>query len=330
MKNKRNILIIFLIIIIVFAIILTSQLTLRKFKSKNLNTDISFETYDLYKPNKNIKYDDKRDIELYKDYIITEDVKRYEYTLFDSEKSVVGTIYIDDNGYLHVSSENDYDDIIVSKTKFRTMLANPKSFEYDNILIYLISEDNKLHYLKLSDSDIRKSIIGDIYTRWPVKNFTTISYNNDIEPSGNTLFVLEEDNNIFEVVSRYRYIPNVKFIFDHIMVFEDNTIANVYGAIFEDKYGSYYKIKYIFNTTSNDKLTTQDFIVVITETNELILISDSEGFEKIHVANSKVKNVEFNKNVPFIPGELVIELESGDKINFTGSCSSYFCVNELD
>ena len=320
------------LLIAIIALIVIGVVGLTLYKGKILdkittNDKLIFTAYQPSNKKANLKWPDEKDEVLYKDSIITTDVKEVEYTFYDKIKSIIGKIYIDNNNLLHITDDNDYRDKVTSTVKFKTMKTRESRDMYDSIYVYLISTDNKLYVLILKSNNIYEYQISEITTKRQVLNFTNLSYDNDMYPSGNTLFVLENDGNIYDIFSGNRYMENVKFIFDTIAVYNDNTISNIYGNMFENKDGKNYKIKYVFDTSASNELIGEDAIIIITEDNELIVINE---YKKFSVANLKVKSVKFDKNMPFISGKIVLELENGKEIKLNGSCSLYYCTNEFD
>ena len=325
MKSKNILIIIAIIVIIAFI-----GLTLYKFNFKNIKDKPVFATYEIADNKKNYNWPDEKDNELYKEYIITENRKKINYEFSYGNEKIVGEIYIDDEGFLHITETNEKNDkLLLPAVKFKTMFAREDMQSIGMIWVYLISEDNDLSYLTLRSNNINEVSVIKIDTKYPVTNFTNLNYYNDSPPSRNTFFVLEEDGNIYEIMSGYRYIPNVKFLFESIAVFDDNTMANPYGLMLQDRNGNNYKIKYIFNTSSKnkDKLFGEDAQIIITEDDQLFAIN---SYTHISIANSKVKTIKFDKRLPFESGALYIELENYAEFNFDAYCSTYYCVNEFD
>ena len=326
MKFKNGLLIAIIAIIVIGVV----GLTLYKGKILNkitTNDKLIFTAYQPTNKKANLKWPDEKDEDLYKDNIITTDVKEVEYTFYDNKKSIIGRIYIDDNNLLHITDDNDYRDKITSTIKFKTMHTRESRDIYDSIYVYLISTDNTLYILTLSSNNIYEYKIYDMITKYPVLNFTDLSYDNDVSPSGNTLFVLEKDGNIYDIFSGNRYREKVKLIFDSIVVYDDNTMSTVYGNMFENRDGKKYKMKYVFDTSASNELIGEDAIIIITEDNELIVINE---YKKFSVANLKVKSVKFDKKIPFVSGNIVLELENNKEIKLNGFCSSYYCINDFE
>lgn len=327
MKLKKYILFFIIIILIIFIIILT----LYKFKKSDnneINDDIIYSTYYPSNSKKDLKYDDILDEEVYADYI-EEPMTSVNYTIINDLKSITGKIYIDKNNDLHITDDIEDIDKVISELKFKD-LKPLESDTYNALYIYLISNDNKLYYMMLDSNNIYDAAVYEIEMNKPVLSFSDISYDNDVSPSASTLFVLCDDGNIYEVASRLRYHNNIKLVFGSVMVYEDNTMSNIYGKMFEDKNGNYYKIKYIFNALESDNFLDKPVGIIITEDNQLIVSILDEEYRRINVANKKLKNIEFDKKAPFVTGKLKLEFEGGKKMEFDANCSVYYCINNFD
>ena len=328
--KKNNILVILIILIVIFIGFLSYYKFSNKKEESNINVEESkLINLELINVKKDLKYDLILDEEKYRDNIITKVELTEDYNFFHDEKSINGSVYIDQDGLLHIKNEVDKDDKIISNVKFKT-LYSPRTEDYDGIYIYLISNTNNLYYMALKENNLTNVVVEKIETKYPVLNFTDISYNNDISPSGNTLFVLEQDGNIYEVASGLRYHENIKLIFDNIMVYEDNTISNVYGEMLEDENGNYFKIKYIFNSNGEDAYLEHYAIIIITEDDRLISIPHNDYSHYAYLDSYKVKSVKFDQKYPFQLGKLEIQLEDNAVFEFKAKCSIWYCPNELD
>ena len=100
MKFKNGLLIAIIALIVIGVV----GLTLYKGKILNkitTNDKLIFTAYQPTNKKANLKWPDEKDEVLYKDSIITTDVKEVEYTFYDKIKSIIGKIYIDNNNLLH-------------------------------------------------------------------------------------------------------------------------------------------------------------------------------------------------------------------------------------
>ena len=323
---KKKILIFIIIVLVIFI----SFLSIYKFNGDNsvVNTDLAFTTLNPKNKKIDLKYDYELDEEKYKEYIL-DDVKTINFTMYRNDKSVEGRIYIDNEKKLHITDDLLNYDNTISNLKVKTIKADENDM-FDAMYVYLITEDKKLFYMSLKSNNVYDAEIYEIFTNRPVLGFSDISYENDISPSSNTLFVLCDDGNIYEVSSGLRYHENIKLIFDNIMIYEDNTISNVYGGMFEDENGKYYKIKYIFNVAQSDTFLGKEVLIIITEDNEAIIALKPDRYMEIHVADTKVKTVEFEPKFPFVLGKLTLVFENGKRFELQANCSTYFCINEFD
>ena len=327
MKIKKYILLFIIIILIVFIVILT----LYKFKNSDnneINDDIIYSTFYPVNTKKDLKYDYMLDEEVYADYI-EKPMISMDFSIINNLKSITGKIYIDKNNELHITDDLESIDKVISELKFKD-LKPLESDEYGALYVYLISNDNKLYYLMLDTNNIYDAAVYEIEMNKPVLRFSNISYDNDVSPSSSTLFVLCSDGNIYEVTSKLRYHNNIKLVFGRVMVYEDNTMSNIYGKMFEDNNGNYYKIKYIFNALASDAFLDKPVGIIITEDNQLIVSIIDEYYRRINVANKKIKNIEFDKKSPFVTGKLKLEFEGGKKMEFDANCSVYYCINNFD
>lgn len=277
---------------------------------------------------KDLIYDNELDKVTYSDKIINNDVTSVDYTFYDNAKSIVGKIYIGEDKKLYISNDNEYDVVKVSNLKFKTIytLENTNS---SGLHTYLITEDNKLYYFGLLTNNIRNVKLIEIETKYNVISFVNVRFQDDMVPADNKVFVLESDGNIYEINSGLRYKENIKSIFNAILAFEDNTVANLYGKMLEDKYGNYYKIKYMFLADANKKYIDYKSIILITEDNKMLSVLAEDDFDYVYEDVAKVKNIVFNKQMPFIEGELVIELDDDSKYTFNAFCSAYYCINDF-
>lgn len=327
MKKNR-----ILIIIICLILIGLVAVTIYKFNNKKEEKNTSFKNSELIitkltRKKTDIEYSDVLDKETYSDNIIYEYLER-TYTFYDAKKTIEGRVYLDENKNLHITNENNYEDVKVSNIKFKSLYGDNSEYE-NGMYIHLISEDNKLYYFGLLSSNLKDFELKEIPTKYKVLNFVDISFDNDINPDMYKLFVLADDGNIYEVFSGLRYSKDIKSIFNYVLVFKDKTMTNQIGNIFEDKDGNPYKIKYIFSVKSNEEYIPYDSIMIITEDNKLIATLYEDNFAYIYEETLKIKDISFDKYNPFIYGNLKINF--GDEVvNFEAMCSSYYCVNEFN
>ena len=168
MKKK----LIYIIIIVFIALI---GLTIYKYKvyEKNKNNYFFSDTIP-EKTKNNIVYSEKKDQEIYKEYIITNDLKGVEYRYIDNNKSITGKIYIDDNKNLYITDIVNKKIYKPSDYKFKTL--HKRENDYNEVNVYLISEDNNLFLLTLSSGEIKTSKVKPIFESKKVYNFVNLSY----------------------------------------------------------------------------------------------------------------------------------------------------------
>ena len=320
MKKK----LIYIIIIVFIALI---GLTIYKYKvyEKNKNNYFFSDTIP-EKTKNNIVYSEKKDQEIYKEYIITNDLKDVEYRYIDNNKSITGKIYIDDNKNLYITDIVNKKIYKPSNVKFKTMFK--KDYPYKNIYIYLISEDNNLYFLQLTNNDINKTSVTQIFMPGKIYNFTKLEYTLDAFPNSNSLFVLADDGNVYDVATLIRYNKNILSMFDDFYVYDDNTITDVYGNVIVDKDNNLYKIKYAFVTFDNNTFSGSNTKLIITDNNDLIYEKDNA--QVMGLFNKKVKDISFDEKVVGKAGKLIITFKDNYKIKLDAACNKYFCINEIE
>ena len=249
-----------------------------------------------------------------------------EYTYIDNNKSITGKIYIDDNKNLYITDVVNKKVYKPSNVKFKTMFK--KDYPYNNIYIYLISEDNNLYFLQLNDNDINKTSVKQIFMPGKIYNFTKLEYTLDAFPNSNSLFVLADDDNVYDVATLIRYNKNILSMFDDFYVYDDNTITDVYGNVIVDKDNNLYKIKYAFVTFDNNTFSGSNTKLIITDNNDLIYEKDNA--QVMGLFNKKVKDISFDEKVVGKAGKLIITFKDNYKIKLDAACNKYFCINEIE
>jgi len=203
-----------------------------------------------------------------------------------------------------------------------------KDYPYNNIYIYLISEDNNLYFLQLNDNDINKTSVTQIFMPGKIYNFTKLEYTLDAFPNSNSLFVLADDGNVYDVATLIRYNKNILSMFDDFYVYDDNTITDVYGNVIVDKDNNLYKIKYAFVTFDNNTFSGSNTKLIITDNNDLIYEKDNA--QVMGLFNKKVKDISFDEKVVGKAGKLIITFKDNYKIKLDAACNKYFCINEIE
>ena len=319
MKNK-------LIYVIIFLFVILIGLTIYKYKvyEKNKNNYFFSDTIP-EKTKNNIVYSEKKDQDIYKEYIITNDLKDVEYTYIDNNKSITGKIYIDDNKNLYITDIVNKKIYKPSDYKFKTL--HKRENDYNEVNVYLISEDNNLFLLTLSSGEIKTSKVKPIFESKKVYNFVNLSYKSDIYKNGSSLFVLADDGNIYDVKTEIRYNSDIISMYDKFYVLKDKTMIDMWGRTYVDSNKNPYKIKYVFSATKN-KIIDKETIMIITSDNKLLYII--YGDNNVHEFNKKIKDVKFDGNKIARKSKLKIIFENDYKIEFDAACNKYFCINEIE
>jgi len=269
------------------------------------------------------------DKDKYAENIIKEAKKATEYNYFDNKESITGQIYIGDDKYLYITDTNKNSTHRVSTIKFKTMYV--KEFNYTNgIYIALISEDNKIYCMELAGNDISKAIVVPAHTSIKeVTNFTNVNIKTDMFGDSTTMFVLSGDGNIYDVASGIRYNENIISLYNRLYAFENATMTNVFGEQLQDKNKQNYKIKYIFFVEEKDnKFMGNNKMIVITQDNKLVLM-DNDVYN-IYEYDKKVKDIKFDKKLPYTEGNLEIVFEDDYKVNLKASSNEYFSLNKFE
>ena len=319
MKKK----LIYIIIIVFIALI---GLTIYKYKvyEKNKNNYFFSDTIP-EKTKNNIVYSEKKDQEIYKEYIRTNDLKDVEYRYIDNSKNITGKIYIDDNKNLYITDIVNKKIYKPSDYKFKTL--HKRENDYNEVNVYLISEDNNLFLLTLSSGEIKTSKVKPIFESKKVYNFVNLSYKSDIYKNGSSLFVLADDGNIYDVKTEIRYNSDIISMYDKFYVLKDKTMIDMWGRTYVDSNKNPYKIKYVFSATKN-KIIDKETIMIITSDNKLLYII--YGDNNVHEFNKKIKDVKFDGNKIARKSKLKIIFENDYKIEFDAACNKYFCINEIE
>ncbi len=299
-------------------------LSIYKFKIYDTSQNYNFDYRGIENKKSDIVYSDKLDSETYSENIIVDNLLSINYSSEYDGKSIEGTAYIGEDKYLYLLDNKDSEPYRVDTIKFKTMYMN--DYKYDNlyVIIYLLTEDNKLYFLELTENDVKKAHLEIIESNIVLTNFVNISYNMDSFKTRNTLFMLGENGYIYDVGSASRYTKDITSIFDTIYVYSDKTMSNIYGNMLEDKEGNYYKIKYAFYTYGDNVLIESDPIVIITEDNKLLCIYSDMSY--VYELDLKVKNINFDEINPYVAGNLQVVLENGYQFDFKAFCSEYYCM----
>lgn len=333
MNNKK----IFLITVISLVTVLLISLTIYKFvyykepTNKDTNKVISKDHYfiknEILEMKKNSTNSEK-DKDIYSENIITNIVKTTDYNYFSTGGSISGKIYIGEDKYIYITENNSNVTYRVSTTKFKTIYVN--DFDYSNgIYIALLSEDNKIYCMALSGNDITKAEVVPAYTSLTgVTNFVNINLDSDMYGDGNTIFVLTQDGNIYDVASGIRYNKDIISLYNKLFVFKDASMTNMWGEQIQDKNKQNYKIKYIFYTKGDSNFVEKNTIIVVTEDDRLIYFD--KDIYNVYEFNKKVKNIKFNKNMPYVEGNLEITFEDNYKVNLKVSSNEYFALNKIE
>lgn len=323
---KKNITLGVIAIFVVFFVLITINKI-----NYNLNEkkDENFYKYTEIKNRKrnlvNNDINDINDVEVYSDKIIYDKNLLINYNYFCEDQSITGKIFIDNNNYLYITSINENRIKKVSTEKFKTMYV--KDYEYEGIYVYLISKDDKLYILSLENNNIDEVKIEEISLNYKVKNFVDIEFKHDMFVPGNTLFILCDNDKIYDIGSATRYSEDVVSIFNSIYVYDDKTMSNVYGQMLEDKGENYYKIKYVFFTITDSNIVDKEKVVIITEDDKFLYVDNDLIY--VYEFSEKVDSIKFDTNYPYVDGNLHISFKNGYNVDLVARCSEYYCVNEF-
>jgi len=319
---KKKLIILIILIGLFIAFISINKIV---YLQKKQDRDNFYEYNEIKKRREKNNDDEINDLIVYSDNIIKNDLLSINYSFFHKTKSITGKIFIDSNKNLFITNTNENQTKKISTVKFRTLYA--KEYEYDGIFVYLISEDNKLYLLSLEDNNIDNVIIDEITLDRKVMNFVDINFKSDIYEPGNTLFILCDNNKIYDIGSATRYSEDITSVFNSIYIYEDKTMSNVYGQMLEDKNGEYYKIKYVFYTLNDTDIVGKDKVIIITEDNRFLYLNDEMIY--VYEFSEKVKSVKFDTYYPYVNGNLNIVFENNYKLEIKADCTEYYCVNKF-
>lgn len=315
-----------IISIILILILFISAITIYKFKYFKEEEKHYYVNFEIKNKKKDLVDSDVLDNITYKDKIITENLLSTNYNFFDDKQSITGKIYIDEKDKnLYITDEVSDSIFKVATTKFKTMYV--KDYEYETIYIYLISEDDKLYFLELSESDITKVHLEEITVNYKITNFVDLDFESDMYQPGNTIFVLAENGKIYDIGSATRYREDITSIFNNIYVYGDKTMSNVYGYMLEDGNNNYYKIKNVLYITEKGDFLDENTLVIITEDNKLLLLEGDGSY--VYEFDQKIKNINSDIKYPYVDGNITITFEDEYKVDLVGRCSQYYCMNEF-
>ena len=321
MKKNNNILIALIIVIACLLIYLTLY---KKSIKKESNYFVPHELEKHRKFDTNI---DKSSIyQKYKDNILFDDLLSIDYNFYKNEQSITGKIYIGEDKKLYISDTNNNIVHKVSNINFKTLFK--KEYVYDSILIFLISEDLELYSFELKSDDIKESFIVKNKTDNKVLNFVNIDFTSDLYGISSTLFILDEENKLFDITSNLVYDNKIVSLYNKYFVFSDNTLTDVNGYFLEDINSNKYKIKYFF--IASEEIYKDNFNrgLIITEDNRLIFLNDLN--EIVYEYNKKIKNINYEGNHPYVLSKLSIIFEDDSVLNYSAACSEYFCINKFN
>ena len=307
--NKKKILITILSFMIIILVILIIYVAINKKNNNNAEDTLKdniIRTY-INKKKKDIVLSEKKDIDTYNDKIITELNNTFNY----QNENITKKIYIDENNDLYID-----DSKIEIDAKFKTLYSK-EIVTIDSKYLFLISIDNKLYALNLESL-----VLSPMTLAHGVTNFVNIYYDSDSdELLNNYAFVLQDDGNIYDIFSGLRYDESIKLLFNKILIYNDNTISNMNGFMFETEEGKYHKIKYAFKYQDKE---FGDAIMIITDENRYVYSYDKEYFMNTYEGESSIINLEYNQNNNI----LKIYLDNGNMIEYKATCSKYFCPSE--
>lgn len=315
MKKKNGLLIVLIAMVILLIFVIVYVII-----NKNNTTDteiIGFKknTTSLHVINrkKHLEEENIIDKDVYQKNIITNILTDFSY----NNGNVV--ININENNELVIN-----DKIVFNDLKFKT-LYDKIIFNGDKEYLFLISNDNKLYNLSLTEINIDNNIfpLTELVTEGNVLNFVDINFDSDSDKTNNLIFILLDNGKIYEAFSGLRYNSKIKLLFDNILVYQDKTISNVSGYIFKDENNNEYKIKYAFMTKENN----DDVILIITEDNKMFFGYVKEQLFNYYVKKMVVKDILYDNNNYMSKGLLKVYYEDGSVEEYDAICSKNYCVN---
>ena len=315
MKKKNGLLIVLIAMVILLIFVIVYVII-----NKNNTTDteiIGFKknTTSLHVINrkKHLEEENIIDKDVYQKNIITNILTDFSY----NNGNVV--ININENNELVIN-----DKIVFNDLKFKT-LYDKIIFNGDKEYLFLISNDNKLYNLSLTEINIDNNIfpLTELVTEGNVLNFVDINFDSDSDKTNNLIFILLDNGKIYEAFSGLRYNSKIKLLFDNILVYQDKTISNVSGYIFKDENNNEYKIKYAFMTKENN----DDVILIITEDNKMFFGYVKEQLFNYYVKKMVVKDILYDNNNYMSKGLLKVYYEDDSVEEYEAICSKNYCVN---
>lgn len=314
--KKKNGLLILLIAMIILLIFVVVYVIINKNNTTDTEViDFKKNTTSLHVINrkKHLVEENIIDKDVYQKNIITNILTDFSY----NNGNVV--ININDNNELVIN-----DKIVSNDLKFKT-LYDKIVFNGDKEYLFLISNDNKLYNLSLTEINIDNNIfpLTELVTVGNVLNFVDINFDSDSDKTNNLIFILLDNGKIYEAFSGLRYNSKIKLLFDNILVYQDKTISNVSGYIFKDENNNEYKIKYAFMTKENN----DDVILIITEDNKMFFGYVKEQLFNYYVKKMVVKDILYDNNNYMSKGLLKVYYEDDSVEEYEAICSKNYCVN---
>lgn len=276
--NIKNILLIMLIIIIaVFVGIIIH------YKLNNSGEYIIVDIKDEYKK---INIDLSKYLEEINLEYAEKSYYKKEIQVFNDDIDFVGEIIVEDK-VLYIK------DIYTGKQKqmidsaLHMILYVPDSNKY--VVVYVLAEDNDLYLIKIDGSSLDDMKPIKVNKNIKVKSFTKFNVNTYLDEESNNFVVVGTDNKLYYMPNEIEYDPGMVSIFNSYIVYSDSSITTYDGRILKNKYGSEYKVKYIFLINDDQKVFKGEPVTVLINKNDNIMyVKDG----KLYIYNKKIKGLE--------------------------------------
>lgn len=306
-----------LIIIIVLIFLFAASVIGYKFFFISDDEEIGSEKIEIQEEKKEVEVSDIQDGEKYKDNIIETAVYSYDYELILGDYAIKGSVYINKDKNLYISDSNS--NYKISDLEFETLY---KRDDIDGLLyMYALSKDGSVYCVFLNTTDIKDIKLKEIERNYKVINFTDLEFKTLNNISFSNLMILSEDGYIFEITTGMRYAPNILSLNEEFYIYEDNTIANMYGNMIKDEKGNYLKIKYYIQLTE-ESIFDDALSFIITENNRIIYNKDINGTMNTYMCDKAIEYMDYY--VEDYKVNLNITFEHDIKLELTGYFSDYY------
>lgn len=305
MKKIKNIVLIFIIILLVSFLVF---LSIYKFTDKqddnkeikyNIN-ELSMET--LY--NYDINY-----LEEYKDNIINDVVKSIEYSMAFGEKILYGRVFIGNHNKLYISDDLLKKSYLILDEEVTTLYNTGENS--NSCAVFVIAKNGNLYYVSLAQPEISSYRVEQIDIQEKVTNFTNLKLNTYMNSSLNSVIVLTNEGNMYDTQTLTKYNPNTVNILNQYIVYETGRISNMDRHFLMNSNKEKYKVKVIAVAHKPlEELKDNPRVIIVTEDDKLIYLSNNKTYE--YPKKVKVIGVDNSNN------NIVVYFEDEKLISFSG------------